>query len=1090
MTDVSELPAVTSGQIATALVPVVVPGGGIAGEDATASITLPGLAAIVPPPVLAEPVGLPAGASPTVVKNTDGSYTFGIPAGAIPTLSATASQLPSTSAPTVTVTGPVETPNFEFGIPVGTTPALSATASSVAPGGQPTVTVTGTITAPVFNLGLPTGSPGTVPTFTAAATPLAAGAAPTATVTGNSATPLLTVGIPAGPTGPTGQTGPAIVQSILTILGGWNASTNTPTLVSSTGTANTAYFVTTAGTTTLNGNSTWAVNDLVAFVNGAWTRLPGYVMPSAVSNLTVSTQAALPNKTVQASTVTTYAEVTSDSSGLIMGYKLRDGSAYFFGASGAMGPASFTSTKSSVGPVSYSISALWNGKITTDNSGLVLVNASDASFPASGYVSPLGNASGISVTGQTVTGTTSVTAPNKTFAAGVSNYAEVTTDKSGLIVGYRLYDGSQYSFGASGQIGYFQFLTTSLFQGKIVSDSSGLVIENYSSLSFPGLAQSSFTQSEIDRHNALNLARSQQIRDQPNIVVQLPVCNYNGVLGTGQSEYKGFQSLPALSTTQPFDNLSVGTTPMGSTIDANAVWSPIGNAGFNPFVGVVQLQEGVNPVSNPSTIATFPNVTFNLATLTIALSGSVATFTTMDSVNFAAQFAVGNYFNVGNLTGAAAVNNGLAFQITAVTATTITATAPTGAVAMATSQAAQIIIVWIYTSSYNGEGQIVQANNFWRRLQLRGRCLSADSTRLLVVNDVSVSGQTLAALSPGATPNIWAKVGLAITAQQAAATALGKTYCLSVVEFGQGGSDAQAATPTSYATYQSELAAYNTAVIAEAQSITGQAAPPLFEMFQLSTDNALQTSAQGIPQAQLDYATGNAPGQNGVPPSNVVLVGPMYGVPAPNYGEHKSINAERAFGCIRGKVRHKIMDLGQGWMPLMPTLITARGDVILIDFHVPEPPLQWKPIYLFNELVLFGTQNGQTLTPLSSAITYNGGNAYYTLQPGGVGGFIVNATDGGVAPVIQSATIISDTSVLLQLNRSMPAGYPPIVGYGDRTNTGRGNLFDSDPMMSDVTYQWVAGNGAPNLDDYPSLIGTQFSLANACVLFFKQAVAG
>jgi hypothetical protein len=45
-------------------------------------------------------------------------------------------------------------------------------------------------------------------------------------------------------------------------------------------------------------------------------------------------------------------------------------------------------------------------------------------------------------------------------------------------------------------------------------------------------------------------------------------------------------------------------------------------------------------------------------------------------------------------------------------------------------------------------------------------------------------------------------------------------------------------------------------------------------------------------------------------------------------------------------------------------------------------------------------------------------------------------------------------------------------------------------MMSDVTYQYTAGNGAPVLDNYPAIIGKPFSLANACVLFFKQAVAG
>ncbi len=889
--------------------------------------------------------------------------------------------------------------------------------------------------------------------------------------------PAISVSQPGAP-GPPGPAGPPVVQNLLTMLGGWNAATNTPALVSSTGTANTAYFVTAAGTTSLDGNATWSVNDLVAFVNGAWIRLSGYAASAAMSTFTVTTKASLPGKTVQSGTVATYAEFTTDGSGLVLGYRLRDGSAYFFGSSGGIGPASFSSTQAVLGPVTHrAVSGVWNGKITTDASGLILINASDAVFPASGFVANLGNATGTAYSGQTVTASAALNAPNKTIVPGTANYADVITDKTGLVLGYRLTDGSTYSFGAGGQVGYVKFQASPLFQGKLITDGSGLVIFNGSNLTFSGLAQTAFTQSEIDRHNALNLARSQIVRDQTNIVVQQPVCNYNGIIDTGQSDEKGFQSVPALSTTQPFDNLCVGTTPMGSTLSATNTWAPLGDTGFHPLVAVTQSNDTGG--GSPSTIVTFSNVVFNLATLTIAVSGTTATFNTSDSVNFAAQFAVGNYFNVGGLTGAAAANNGLTFQITAVTATTITATFGAGAVAMSTSQAAQIVIVWVY-SGYTGEGNCVQAANFWRRLQLRSRQLAADPSRLLVLNDVSVSGQTLAALSPGATPSIWTKFGLAVTAQQAAAAALSKSYCVSVVQFGQGGSDAQATPATSYATYQSELAAYNAAAIAQVQSITGQSAPPLFEMFQQDTDNALQSNAQGIPQAQLDFAVANTQG-------NVVMVGGKYAVP--NYGEHKSSNGERWFGSMRGKVRHKVMDLGQGWLPLMPMTITSRGDVILIDFHVPEPPLIWKPIYMFNTLALFGVQSGQTLTP-TGPIAFNAGGFSSTITPGGIGGFVVQSTDGTPNPKLQSATIISDTSVLIQLDRVMSATSPPLVGYGDVSNAGRGNLFDSDPMMSDVTYQYTAGNGAPVLDNYPAIIGTPFSLANPCVLFFRQAVAG
>ena len=57
--------------------------------------------------------------------------------------------------------------------------------------------------------------------------------------------------------------------------GTWNAATNTPTLVSGVGVKNTYYIVSTAGTTTLDGISTWGVGDWVIFNGTAWQRILG-----------------------------------------------------------------------------------------------------------------------------------------------------------------------------------------------------------------------------------------------------------------------------------------------------------------------------------------------------------------------------------------------------------------------------------------------------------------------------------------------------------------------------------------------------------------------------------------------------------------------------------------------------------------------------------------------------------------------------------------------------------------------------------------------------------------------------------------------
>ena len=65
------------------------------------------------------------------------------------------------------------------------------------------------------------------------------------------------------------------ISGQLTYAGTWNASTNTPTLTSSVGTLNNYYVVNVAGTTTLNGISTWNVGDWAIFNGTVWERVDG-----------------------------------------------------------------------------------------------------------------------------------------------------------------------------------------------------------------------------------------------------------------------------------------------------------------------------------------------------------------------------------------------------------------------------------------------------------------------------------------------------------------------------------------------------------------------------------------------------------------------------------------------------------------------------------------------------------------------------------------------------------------------------------------------------------------------------------------------
>jgi hypothetical protein len=72
----------------------------------------------------------------------------------------------------------------------------------------------------------------------------------------------------------------------LTYQGLWNASTNTPSLVSSTGTNGYYYVVSVAGTTNLNGVTDWQIGDWAVFNGSAWQKLDQTNLVTSVNGYT------------------------------------------------------------------------------------------------------------------------------------------------------------------------------------------------------------------------------------------------------------------------------------------------------------------------------------------------------------------------------------------------------------------------------------------------------------------------------------------------------------------------------------------------------------------------------------------------------------------------------------------------------------------------------------------------------------------------------------------------------------------------------------------------------------------------------------
>jgi len=79
---------------------------------------------------------------------------------------------------------------------------------------------------------------------------------------------------------------PAAVIGALSYQGTWNANTNTPTLVSSSGTKGYYYVVSVAGSTNLNGITDWQVGDWAVYNGSAWQKIDNTDAVTSVNGYT------------------------------------------------------------------------------------------------------------------------------------------------------------------------------------------------------------------------------------------------------------------------------------------------------------------------------------------------------------------------------------------------------------------------------------------------------------------------------------------------------------------------------------------------------------------------------------------------------------------------------------------------------------------------------------------------------------------------------------------------------------------------------------------------------------------------------------
>ena len=195
---------------------------------------------------------------------------------------------------------------------------------------------------------------------------------------------------------------------------------------------------------------------------------------------------------------------------------------------------------------------------------------------------------------------------------------------------------------------------------------------------------------------------------------------------------------------------------------------------------------------------------------------------------------------------------------------------------------------------------------------------------------------------------------------KANAAARGKTFGIAALIWMQGEANAgpteginpsrwgrEIPGPAGLDWYRDRLIEYRKRWSQDLQNITGQTDEiPLFTYQTLSTAG----------QAQL-LAADKDP--------YITMVGPHYMVAsalnsryAGRYGDpiHMSADGERWFGEQVAKVVHRVLKLGEPWQPLRPLKAWVSPDCasVLVEFHVPRPPLVLDETFLPREQLVRG----------------------------------------------------------------------------------------------------------------------------------------
>ncbi|WP_409567046.1 sialate O-acetylesterase [Pseudomonas sp.] len=340
-----------------------------------------------------------------------------------------------------------------------------------------------------------------------------------------------------------------------------------------------------------------------------------------------------------------------------------------------------------------------------------------------------------------------------------------------------------------------------------------------------------------------------------------------------------------------------------------------------------------------------------------------------------------------------------------------------------------------------GESVEVGAMNMARRLYLQDKGLKADPEHLLVASNAATSGRSIAQLSKVGGTQEYKRALQAVDQARQVAQSRGGSYSLSAFFWLQGEYDYAEVQGgiNDKQHYKAALRQLRDDLYRDTARAFGQVQMPAFISYQTDAKTSVVNGSLDIGMAQWELAREEP---------NWYLAGPVY--PYVDQGTHLTANGYRWFGQMLGKVYHQIVVERRGWQPLSPLGATQEGREILIDFHVPHPPLAFSEPYIGHQARMIENY-----------------------------GFVIT-DDKGKVPV-ENIEAAADTVLRLVMARDLVG--TPTIRYASQAVGGAGELHDSDPTVADAHYEYLPDEGMPADANIDALVGKPYPLQNWCIAF-------